>query len=683
MNDSRARDPAIEMLIAELADDFCARQARGEKPDPEEYAARHPAHAEEIRDVLSALRLVPPTAAQKPEPVEIGDYRIIRKVGQGAMGVVYEAEQKTLRRRVALKVLPFGALSDERMVKRFEHEARAAAKLDHPHVVKVFDFGKAQGTHYLAMQFVDGRPMSEAIHERRTSGSNAAPAPVVNNDATTVTDALADSVVETVPVAGASTDRPRGDMEYFKKVARWVRDAAAGLEHAAAKGVVHRDIKPGNLLVDRSDQVLVADFGLAKMIDCESGFTATGDILGTLRYMSPEQAKGKKNEVDHRSDIYSLGATLYELLTLTPAIEGNDKVEILRKIETEEPVALRKLDRSIPMDLETVVLKCMRKEAWKRYSTAQELVDDLDRFLSGGRVKAKRRSRVGRGVRWVRRRPAMTVAAIAIAFCLLIAGWLAVNWKQEPVDAPSEKEPAFDEIRTLLAQGQSVELIGPTGMPVRGYKMVGTREHVKPYLYKPTGEMVLESAGPAHMILIDNPGIQSYRIEAEVSQMTANPSSMVGIFQGMQEIETADGPSLCFAALTTNKHTQADVGPQATGYATVAIYRHLLANEQDRIAPIVSQLPIDPGRLQQAEHASPSLKLAALVHPERTSWFLGARSLRAIARPLPNALRTPFEERLVKPLAGTRVDVAPTGGIGVMVSNSSARFRRVLITPEP
>ena len=273
-------------------------------------------------------------APAKPDeniPAEIGDFRIIRKVGYGAMGVVYEAEQRSLRRRVALKVLPFGALSDERAVKRFEHEARAAAKLDHPHVVKVFDFGQDQGTHYLAMQFVDGRPMSETIHERRTSGTKPPPAPAVRNDATTVTNALADSVVVTAPTAAVSTKRPRGDTDYFKKVARWVRDAAAGLEHAREKGVVHRDIKPGNLLVNENGQVLVADFGLAKMIDCESGFTATGDILGTLRYMSPEQAAGKKNEVDHRSDIYSLGATLYELLALTPAHrrqrQGRDPAE--------------------------------------------------------------------------------------------------------------------------------------------------------------------------------------------------------------------------------------------------------------------------------------------------------------------------------------------------------------------
>ncbi len=274
------------------------------------------------------------------------------------MGVVYEAEQISLHRRVALKVLPFAAVADPRHLQRFKNEALAAASLDHPHVVKVYGVGCERGIHFIALQYVEGRSLAELIRERR-DGPATVPAPVEVQDPTRT---LAPEATDDAPTAaqksavGAGSSRTPADSAYVRRVAEWGIQAAEGLEHAHGLGIVHRDVKPGNLLVDERGELYVADFGLAKLA-ADPGMTGTGDVLGTLRYMSPEQADAKHDLVDHRSDVYSLGVTLYELLTLTPAFDGTDRQDILSKVTGSDPVSPRKLERHIPRDLETVVLK--------------------------------------------------------------------------------------------------------------------------------------------------------------------------------------------------------------------------------------------------------------------------------------------------------------------------------------
>ncbi|HKB02995.1 MAG TPA: protein kinase, partial [Gemmataceae bacterium] len=463
-------DPAVAGLLADVADEFHARLTRGEDPDPDEYAARYPEAADAIRGVLATLQLAAPSTTPPlsfpdgPLPSVFGDYRIFREVGRGGMGVVYAAEQISLRRRVALKILPLTALADPRLLQRFKNEARAAAALDHPHIAKVHAVGHDGGVHYLAMQYIDGRPLSELIHTRHWVDPSRSP---TRPDAATRSwphpDPISPPATETVPVAHARTVRVRGDAAYFRQVAEWGAQAADALEHAHSMGVVHRDVKPGNLLIDRLGQLWVSDFGLAKLAAADVEVTLTGDVFGTLRYMSPEQALAKHNLVDHRTDLYSLGATLYELLTGRPAVDGKDKAEILRNITDADPLPIRTSNREVPADLETIVLKCLRKDANGRYASAKDLANDLRRFMLGVPVVARPVGLLARAGKWSARRPylvglaATTVMAIGVSIGL--GFWTA--YREAALEAErARKEAAEAELKASRQREEQQRFFG-------------------------------------------------------------------------------------------------------------------------------------------------------------------------------------------------------------------------------
>jgi hypothetical protein len=348
------------------------------------------------------------------------------------MGVVYEAEQVSLGRRVALKVLPFAATMDPRHLQRFHNEARAAASLDHPHIVPVYGVGSERGVHYYAMKLIDGQTLAGVVGRQR----GADPADTVD-----LTHAPSESsatppapAAATTPGRAADTSpSPRGAPEY-RRAAEWIAQAAEALKYAHALGIVHRDVKPANLMLDGQGQLWVTDFGLAR-VGTDAGVTMTGDVLGTLRYMSPEQALAKHGLVDHRTDIYSLGATLYELLTLRPTVDGKDREEVLRRITFEEPPAPRSVDRAIPADLETVVLKALAKEPADRYATAKELADDLRRYLGNQPVLARRPTWAQRSVKWTQRHRRLVAGGVVLLLlalaCLTISTALVLAAKKE------------------------------------------------------------------------------------------------------------------------------------------------------------------------------------------------------------------------------------------------------------
>jgi serine/threonine protein kinase len=395
---SAALDQSAESLLAHVTDEFLERQSRGEEPDIEDYAQRYPALAAVLRPTLKALRLIAmtpspldPEVLGEPSPGTLGDFRIVREVGRGGMGIVYEAEQVSLGRRVAVKMLPFAATLDVKQLTRFQNEARAAAYLHHQHIVPVHYVGCERGVHFYAMQFIDGRSLAAVVAELRRLRARAdqkPPAPM--NETADVShghpvpaaaQALPpDSGSETDQLAALATECSPQDGMTFQTVARLGIQAAEALEYAHQFGIIHRDIKPANLLVDQRGNLWITDFGLAHC-QSQAGLTMTGDLMGTLRYMSPEQAQGKRALLDPRTDIYSLGVTLYELVTLEPALPGDDRNDVLRRIVQEEPRPPRQLRRAMPKELESIVLKAIEKNPSDRYATAQDLAEDLRRYL--------------------------------------------------------------------------------------------------------------------------------------------------------------------------------------------------------------------------------------------------------------------------------------------------------------
>jgi WD40 repeat protein/serine/threonine protein kinase len=468
-----SRRPASESGDAELTrvlEAYLAEIEAGRAVDPEQVLADHPAIADRLRACLASLHLVEraaeafPPSGECPTPgtteKQLGDYRILREIGRGGMGIVYEAEQISLGRRVALKVLPFAATMDPRHLRRFQNEARAAASLEHPHIVPVYGVGCERGVHYYAMRFIDGQSLAGLIEHQGdpSSQSRLGAVPVAPAD-------------RTAPGASARTERAPRDGAAFRQIAEWGIQAAEALEYAHSIGIVHRDIKPANLMIDTQVQLWVTDFGLARTA-ADAGLTMTGDVLGTLRYMSPEQALAKHGLVDHRTDVYSLGVTLYELLTGRPAISGKDREEILNRIILENTPPPRSFDTAIPRDLETIVLKTMARLPSERYSTAAELAEDLRRYVRDEPIRAKRPSLMQRLGKWgLRHRRVIgaitlglviAVVALGVSVALTTAAYRAEVVQRREADhqkelalganAQAEQERDFAEHRLYLAR---------------------------------------------------------------------------------------------------------------------------------------------------------------------------------------------------------------------------------------
>lgn len=492
-----------------LADKFAARLREGSSPSIEDYAEQYPELADEIRATFPSIAMMERLSQKEHTERQferqtsrltghmtetLGDFQIVREIGRGGMGIVYEAVEKSLKRRVALKVLGPGVADSPKQIQRFIREAEAAARLHHTNIVPVYGLGEEQDLHFFAMQFIDGVPLSDVI--RSVSGRPARSddsavsdggtladkllTPAASNDTRTDSDcfsaadaaqvllsgtlknrslrATGESTVEepatgqvspekvtvtesvdssrwngelhrlphelqsdaetspseSVQLAGEKT-LPEISMRYWRSIARIGSEVADALYYSHQHGVMHRDVKPSNLLLDREGVVWVTDFGLARHEDQE-GITNTGDIVGTLRYMAPEQFSGESN---NRSDIYSLGLTLYELLALRPAFEESRHGPLISQKTTSMPPVLRSINRDIPRDLETITEKACATNPAHRYATAAELAEDLRRFLDDRPVLARRATTTEQLWRWVRRNP--VVASLSGATVVLLA----------------------------------------------------------------------------------------------------------------------------------------------------------------------------------------------------------------------------------------------------------------------
>lgn len=354
-----------------------------------------------------------PAASASQSTETIGPYVLLRRLGQGGMGVVYLAHNSRLNRPVALKLLNEGNFANAELQHRFELEARVAANLQHENIVRVFDFGNSQRGPFIAFEFIEGQTLADSIR-----GNPLPPA----------------------------------------EAAKVIRQLATAVHHAHQHQVVHRDLKPANILLDSDKQPKITDFGLARSTEHDNGMTRTGEVMGTPAYMSPEQATGAANLVGPATDIYSLGAILFETLTGTPPFRGPDPVAVIVAVVSTDPPPLRQLDRTIPRDLETICLKCLEKTPSKRYPSAQALAEDLDRYLHGQPIHAKPASLFEKSWKLARRYPS-TAALIVTALISMIAFVSYGQWKNNQLStALARSDSNFRE--ALKAAQRRIESVG-------------------------------------------------------------------------------------------------------------------------------------------------------------------------------------------------------------------------------
>src|SRR6266536_669276 len=320
---------------------------------------------------------------------ELGDYELLEEVGRGGQGVVFRARQKSLNRIVALKVIGLGHWASKAHLKRFRLEAEAAAHLEHPGIVPIHEVGERDGSCYFSMKFVEGGQLDEVARR------------------------------EPMPI---------------RRAAELIANVARTVHYAHEHGILHRDIKPGNILLDAKGEPHLTDFGLARLVESESSVTQTLDVMGTPSYMAPEQAVGNNAAVSSATDVYGLGAVLYQLLTGHPPFAGGTTYETIRLLEDTEPGPPRLLNPKVDRDLSTICLKCLEKDPKCRYSSALALAKDLERWLKHEPIQARRIGLFARGGKWVRRNPTSALLAGSLVALAAAVGWNI--WKSELIRRP-------------------------------------------------------------------------------------------------------------------------------------------------------------------------------------------------------------------------------------------------------
>lgn len=605
-------DPADQdERLGEAIEAYLAIAETGHAPEPEEFAARYPGLEADLIAALEGLALVKglvgepgrePGGSKLETGRRVAGYRIVRELGRGGMGVVYEAVHVGLDRPVALKVLGSNAAPDSNGRRRFLNEARTAAGLHHTHIVPVFDVGQVGGLCYYAMQRIEGSGLDRVIrHLRRarvtaagstaasgtstglaltpvwlsrlgtrlspgwrhspggSAGSATGPWPGRGGTDGGIDHGLSGTGTLTGSGGGLSTARadrddgpppfePTRGQAYYRWVAEVGRQAAEALGYAHRGGVIHRDVKPSNLLVDGRGIIWVADFGLARRL-ADPGLTQHDSLLGTPRYMSPEQAR--TGPIDGRTDLFSLGATLYEMLTLRPPFEGGSAAELIEQIGKIEPAPPRATDPKVPRDLETIVLKLLSKRPADRYETAGDLVEDLTRFLNYEPVQARRISPIGRLWRFARRHPGISIVSTAALAAVLAVSTIAyVRVLQERDRAVQAGQGMLEAMRTQLWQSaENVRLSNVVDRRAKGLGLIRQAAGMKP---EPILRSRLRDEAAEFLILRDTkaaPDLATGRVRGLVFApegrrlltLTANETGRVlGIWDSDQQIKITE-----------------------------------------------------------------------------------------------------------------------------------------------
>jgi serine/threonine protein kinase len=457
VNEADVKAASREARMDEALAEHIMRADAGKRFDRDELYAAHPDCAAEMRayyEVSDRLyRLIEscglskepvqdraleetlvrtdtrPAARPSPSPTRtFGDYELIEMIAKGGMGVVYKARQRKLNRLVAVKMILAGQFADETDVERFYAEAEAAANLRHPNIVAIHEVGEFEGQHFFSMDFIEGQTLGDLVRENPLSA---------------------------------------------RRAAQYVKTVAETMHFAHEQGFLHRDLKPSNVMLDRNGEPLIMDFGLAKKATGEtSQLTISGAIVGTPSYMPPEQAAGRNDDVTARSDVYSIGAILYELLTGRPPFRATNPYETIKQVLELEPASPRVLNDGIPRDLETICLKCLQKEPARRYTSGQDLADELQRFLDGMPIRARPISLPERAWRWCRRNPvlasAMAIAATGILVALIAVTGAYIRTKAALAESDKSFRQALDAVNELFTEVSEDTLLQQPGMqPLR------------------------------------------------------------------------------------------------------------------------------------------------------------------------------------------------------------------------
>ncbi len=422
-----SREERLGRILGECSDLLNA----GKPFDHEALLGANPDIAQELAAAFKVMRAI---GGDDAEPLgALGDFKLLRRIGSGGMGVVYKAWQSSMDRAVALKVLPTGVAAETKTFLRFMREARTAGKLDHENIVPVHALGIDRHTPYYAMEYVEGETLAEILARATRGEARGAARDAPNTDE-----------------SAATLDPSEITPAYCLRLAAAFAGVAEGLQYAHAKGVTHRDLKPSNLMLDRRGRLRILDFGLAHLEGQES-LSMSADLVGTPLYMSPEQVRLRKTPIDHRTDIYSLGATLYEMLTRRPPFRGKNLQDTLSQVLGREPEPPRRIEPRVPQDLETIVLKCLAKEPAERYGSAEALAQDLRRFVRGDPIEAKARTALTTARRALVRHKVKIAAALAACVLAGTATALYVRYAsmKGAVDARRYGDLVTDAVMTL------------------------------------------------------------------------------------------------------------------------------------------------------------------------------------------------------------------------------------------
>ncbi len=579
MDDSLNPTESRSRTIEQLTEEFMDRLRRGERPSISEYVRNNATLSDEIREVFPALAMLERIGAPPDDPgqlrasgptlEQLGEYRILREVGRGGMGVVYEAVQAPLGRHVALKVLPHHLAGDPVFVERFQREARVAACLHHTNIVPVFDVGQCDGIHFYTMQFIQGQGLDQVIAEIIRMRNEPQPTPETERNGHSsrrpaisrrvahsllsgkfepfAVDASVESAagkshrtgsfggpmtpcsmpldnprdpVEDVQPPGAAlgqgssvrlpgqaelSDASRAGQHYYRSVVRVGLQVAEALDYMHSQGLLHRDIKPSNLLLDTHGVVWITDLGLARD-DESAALTRTGDVVGTIRYMAPERFRG---ESAPSSDVYSLGMTLYELLTYRSPFNEADRGRLIYEITSKDPASPRTYDARVPRDLETIVLKAIDREPARRYQSAEDLAADLRSFLEDRPILARRTGVLERGWRWCRRnRLVASLAASLLALLIVVAGSgviAALVFRNLANDLQREHTKSTQRLYdALFARAQSGRWSGRMGQRFESLRALAEAANLGPVLdWSEEQKLLLRNEAIACLILPD------------------------------------------------------------------------------------------------------------------------------------------------------------------------------------